>query len=117
MIDEITDWEPEICNTECGCIDRPILDTEQIHRLSISWDLAGRHMPQITVMDYHMYHGAAKTDFEFSAREEVTLRWESRSTYLPDHRVAHAWGFDLKDMTLHGAHSFSVSLPRWPPLP
>ncbi|KAL3484303.1 hypothetical protein BJX62DRAFT_248531 [Aspergillus germanicus] len=117
VIDDVSDWEAEICNTERGCIGRPVLDTEQIHRLSISWGIAARRMPQITVMEYHLSHGASKTDLGLSVSEEVTLRWKSRSTYVPDERVAKAWGFELKEMTSHKPQSYSVILPRWPPVP
>ncbi|CEL11920.1 hypothetical protein ASPCAL15014 [Aspergillus calidoustus] len=114
IIDEVSDWETEICNTERGFISRPVLDAEQIHRLSISWGLAARHMPQIAVMEYHMTHGSSKTDFEVRMGDEITLRWKSRSTYVPDQRVAKAWGFDLKDMTSHKPLSYSVVLPSRP---
>jgi hypothetical protein len=115
MLDNITDWEAEIWDSERN-INRPILDTEQIHRLSISWGLAARHMPRIAVMEYHMSHATVGTNVEFSVSEKVTLRWVSRSTYVPDERVAKAWLFDLKDMASCGANSFLVSLPRWPPV-
>ncbi|KAL2842517.1 hypothetical protein BJY01DRAFT_249001 [Aspergillus pseudoustus] len=114
IIDEVSDWETEICNTERGFISRPVLDAEQIHRLSISCGLAARHMPQIAVTEYHLTHGSSKSDLEVRMGDEVTLRWKSRSTYVPDQRVAKAWGFDLKDMASHKPLSYSVVLPSRP---
>ncbi|KAJ0420268.1 hypothetical protein BJY00DRAFT_301671 [Aspergillus carlsbadensis] len=119
IIDNVTDWETEICNTERGCLTRPILDTEQFHRLFISWGHAARNMPQINSMRFYVTH-TTWVDFRFTIAApgaEVTLSWGHDSAfYLPDHRVARAWGFDLKQLTSDQPGLYSASLPCWPPV-
>ncbi|KAL2809177.1 hypothetical protein BJX63DRAFT_424017 [Aspergillus granulosus] len=115
QINEVSDWEAEICNSERGYIRRQVLDTEQFHRLFISWGYAARHAPRITTMKYHL-KDRSKVDFSFTTHgEKANLHWKSRSSYRPDHRVARAWGFGLDALVLDESRSVSVSLPRWPP--
>jgi hypothetical protein len=104
-----------MCNYEGGFIRRTVLDTEQFHRLFIAWGLAARHMPKITLMHYNLNHKVYLA-FRFRAGEDVTLCWDPRASYRPDHRVASAWGFDLKGLTRNEAESISVTLPCWPPI-
>ncbi|KAL6228837.1 hypothetical protein BDW75DRAFT_250536 [Aspergillus navahoensis] len=113
-IDEVSDWEDEICNYERGFIRHTVLDTEQFHRLFISWGLIARHAPKIKLMEYHLNH-RVNLGFQFRAGEDVTLCWDPPSSYLSDHRVASAWGFDLNDLTRNESGSISITLPCWPP--
>ncbi|KAL6228665.1 hypothetical protein BDW75DRAFT_246469 [Aspergillus navahoensis] len=107
-INNISDWEDEICDYERGFVDRPVLETEQFHRLFISWGHAARHaMPQIAEMKFSLDHSPA-IQFTFSAatggdnaeadRAGATLEWvASCGLYRPDRRVARAWGFELDE--------------------
>jgi hypothetical protein len=47
-------------------------------------------MPKITLMHYNLNH-KVYLGFRFRAGEDVTLCWDPRASYRPDHRVASAW--------------------------
>ncbi|KAL3446096.1 hypothetical protein BJX65DRAFT_134577 [Aspergillus insuetus] len=114
-IDNISDWEDELCNYERGYIPRPIVDKERFHRLFISWGHAAReHMPRITLMKFDMDH-AEPIQFEFVVGDDsTTLQWASEFEYRPDHRVANVWGFDLDRLSISGSDDERcyVVLPR-----
>ncbi|KAL6228740.1 hypothetical protein BDW75DRAFT_134398 [Aspergillus navahoensis] len=131
-INNISDWEDEICNYERGFVDRPVLDTEQFHRLFISWGHAARHaMAQIVLMKFSLDHSPT-VQFTFSVAggggcgdnaeaDGATLEWVVSCGYRPDQRVARAWGFEVDeilgtdDTGSDEEEDFSVVLPRWRP--
>ncbi|KAE8403241.1 hypothetical protein BDV37DRAFT_294665 [Aspergillus pseudonomiae] len=104
-IDEIEDWEEEICDYESGCVDRSINDDEQFHRFFISLGYAARYMPRLRYIQFSLDHGPTTT---FSFRRDldpITAEWlsEADPEYRPDERVAKAWGFRLEDIEITGA--------------
>ncbi|KAL2841257.1 hypothetical protein BJY01DRAFT_257110 [Aspergillus pseudoustus] len=133
-IDNISDWEDEICNVERGYVWRQILDTEQFHRLFISWGYAARQrkMPRIRSMTFYLDNA---TDLRFTflvvvgkeggkagaaapgAAAVATLEWETNSpnSYRPDKRVADAWGVELDSLKPGWDDRISATLPQWPP--
>ncbi|KNG81400.1 hypothetical protein ANOM_010509 [Aspergillus nomiae NRRL 13137] len=118
-IDEIEDWEEEICDYESGCVDRSINDDEQFHRFFISLGYAARHMPRLRYIQFSLDHGPTTT---FSFRRDldpITAEWlsEADPEYRPDERVAKAWGFRLEDIEIMGAWDMEsvVRFAYWPP--
>ncbi|KAL2819532.1 hypothetical protein BJX63DRAFT_12603 [Aspergillus granulosus] len=120
-IDNISDWEDEICDLERGVVNRHVLDIEQFHRLFISWGHAARHqMPLIRSMMFHL-DNVSDIRFTFlvgkGGEAGATLDWDSDSPYpyRPDQSVASAWGFDLNSLKMEWDNRFSATLPQWPP--
>ncbi|GMF91630.1 unnamed protein product [Aspergillus oryzae] len=61
QIDNIEDWEEEICDWESGCVYRSINDDEQFHRFFIFLGYAARHMPLLRSIEYDLNHGTPTT--------------------------------------------------------
>ncbi|KAL3478332.1 hypothetical protein BJX99DRAFT_256659 [Aspergillus californicus] len=74
----------------------------RLHYTFISLGFAAQHMPRLTRIEYVDQNGRQwGTRFDFRLEEssgEATLNWnsEASSSYIPDERVAEAWGW--KDM-------------------
>ncbi|KAK6814477.1 hypothetical protein RU639_009355 [Aspergillus parasiticus] len=103
-IDNIEDWEEEICDWESGCVYRSINDDEQFHRFFISLGYAARHMPLLRSIEYDLNHGTPTT-FSFKRDTGTAIaEWDSAADpeYRPDKRVAKAWGFRLNEMEFTG---------------
>ncbi|KAJ0413464.1 hypothetical protein BJY00DRAFT_319765 [Aspergillus carlsbadensis] len=77
---------------------------EHFHRLFISLGYAAQRMPRLKTMTTGMVE-TPYTQCEFDRGREAagglmgkepTLLFDSMSRYMPDDRVAAAWGFDLE---------------------
>ncbi|GFG10343.1 hypothetical protein IFM5058_04880 [Aspergillus udagawae] len=100
MIAAIDDWEAEICDSERGCMQRPIFEQEQFHRLFISLGYAARHMPRLMAVNSDLNH-STNLNFRFSnTTGSFSAEWELRlcDSYKPDDRVAATWGFQLDNL-------------------
>ncbi|GFF50693.1 hypothetical protein IFM46972_09106 [Aspergillus udagawae] len=113
----IDDWEAEICDSERGCMQRPIFEQEQFHRLFISLGYAARHMPRLTAINFDLNH-LTNLNFRFSnTTGSFSAEWELRlcDSYKPDDRVAAAWEFHLDDLLVkHDGLQLIATLPHWP---
>ncbi|PKX90607.1 F-box protein [Aspergillus novofumigatus IBT 16806] len=117
MIAGIEVWEAEIRSYEKRCVQRPIFEQEQFHRLFISLGYAARRMPRLKALNFDLNHYFYLI-FTFSSRAGLTsVEWEleRHGSYMPDDRVAAAWGFQLDHEQLHG-RDYHATLPLWPPL-
>ncbi|KAF7173331.1 hypothetical protein CNMCM5623_005527 [Aspergillus felis] len=117
MIAAIDDWEAEICDSERGCMQRPIFEQEQFHRLFISLGYAARHMPRLTAINFDLNH-STNLNFRFSnTTGSLSAEWELRlcDSYKPDDRVAAAWGFQPDELLVkHDGLQLIATLPHWP---
>ncbi|KAL3457436.1 hypothetical protein BJX64DRAFT_293115 [Aspergillus heterothallicus] len=82
--------------------NRNIIRTEHFHRLFISLGYAARRMPRLKTMALSQTSTQSLVSCEmwfwFTPGFPPALNWDSDLDYKPDERVAHAWGFRLKDM-------------------
>lgn len=99
-IDEIDDWDMEICHPENGWLTRQLMDLDAFHRLFVSIGYAVQRMPRLSRIrvfgDF-----AFENAFDFFCERSTgtfTARWLSESSYEPNQQVASAWKFRLEDM-------------------
>ncbi|KAJ9224825.1 hypothetical protein DTO169C6_2745 [Paecilomyces variotii] len=124
-IDEIDDWDMEICHPENGWLTRQLMDLDAFHRLFVSIGYAVQRMPRLSRIrvfgDF-----AFENAFDFFCERSTgtfTARWLSESSYEPNQQVASAWKFCLEDMEVddrgrsYGSIKSTVKFPVWPPLP
>ncbi|KAJ9405758.1 hypothetical protein DTO045G8_6591 [Paecilomyces variotii] len=124
-IDEIDDWDMEICHPENGWLTRQLMDLDAFHRLFVSIGYAVQRMPRLSRIrvfgDF-----AFENAFDFFCERSTgtfTARWLSESSYEPNQQVASAWKFRLEDMEVddrgrsYGNIKSTVKFPVWPPLP
>ncbi|KAL3451370.1 hypothetical protein BJX65DRAFT_321310 [Aspergillus insuetus] len=86
-------------------IERDIISVEQLHRLFISLGYAARRMPRLIALEFDLV--ALEHTFELLFVYETfyppCLEWITPLGYLPDERVAEAWGFRLEDYEVKGS--------------
>ncbi|KAJ5800546.1 uncharacterized protein N7518_002614 [Penicillium psychrosexuale] len=113
-IDNIEDWEDEICDVEAGWKYPKLRTEEHFHRLLISLGYAARRMPRLKDMKFEV---ESQDEFMLHFRncDEITLELETRSRYQPANRVAKAWNFAMDDVRFPNDYDFFVILPSWPP--
>ncbi|KAL2869446.1 uncharacterized protein BJX67DRAFT_379002 [Aspergillus lucknowensis] len=102
-----------------------------MHRAFISAGYAAHNMPHLTSLAYQTREVTTFEPegdkfhhiFDFSIDEvtgTATLTWRSKCGYRPDERVAEAWGFQLRDITVKQEEDkdetllvSEVNLPGW----
>jgi hypothetical protein len=117
MIAEIEDWEEEICSYESRVVQRPLFEQEQFHRLFISLGYAARRMSRLRAINFDLNH-YFYLNLRFSnGAGSTSVEWEPErhGSYMPDDRVAAAWGFQLDHEQLSG-WDYRATLPHWPPV-
>jgi hypothetical protein len=102
-IDDPTTAGMEIFDTEFmsedAYIERDIISVERFYRLFISFGYAARRMPRLIAMEFdllpleHMF----ELLFVYETEDPPCMEWITPLGYLPDERVAEAWGFRLED--------------------
>ncbi|KAL1880286.1 hypothetical protein Plec18167_003689 [Paecilomyces lecythidis] len=119
-VDEIDDWEDEICNTERGHHPRRLMNYDMFHRIFISIGYAVQHMPRIS---HIRFLGEFDREFTFELSRDsfgmFTAMWDNLSYYQPNEQVASAWKFRVEDMEIidrgWGEIKSTVKFPIWPP--
>jgi hypothetical protein len=116
-IDEIENWEDEICDVEAGWGWPELRTEEHFHRLLISLGYAARRMPRLKDMKFEVESQDKFTLYLSNKFDEITLGWHCYPPYQPDSRVAKAWNFDLDDVRIHPRfeEKCHVILQTWPP--
>jgi len=103
---------------------RSELNTELAQRCFTSLGLAAQHMPQLKSLTFFFMVSPTLglTLFTDEATGKRFIQWQASRPfmhYMPDQRVADAWGLgldDLEDLGRAGGSLFRVSLRQWPPV-
>jgi hypothetical protein len=118
-INQIDDWDWEICDLERGWLGPTERIEEHFHRLLISMGYAAQHMPSLKSLRFEIQSENEFILYFRNTADEITLGWECCPEYQPDERVAKAWNIDPDDMKVDFAYQYdaSVALKSWPPEP
>ncbi|KAJ6101037.1 hypothetical protein N7499_000667, partial [Penicillium canescens] len=118
-INQIDDWDWEICDLERGWLGPTERIEEHFHRLLISMGYAAQRMPSLKSLRFEIQSENEFILYFRNTADEITLGWECYPEYQPDERVAKAWNIDPDDSKVDFAYQYeaSVALKSWPPEP
>ncbi|KAL4871035.1 hypothetical protein BDV12DRAFT_164623 [Aspergillus spectabilis] len=109
--DAITDMD-EAISTEENVPKRYAMDHEAFHRIFISLGYAARRMPRLREISFALNFHVHNYFTYLRNGVEATIKWRG-GPYVPDERVARAWGFKAESLRVTGGETYKDADVEW----